>query len=65
MRAIGVDPAFSDSKTKKTQIVREMYVELLEDGTAYLTIQFSCPETDANQMRTCASSFFSNLQLVC
>jgi len=42
-----------------------MFVEVLDDGTAYLTVNFKCPESDANQMRTCASSFFSNLQLVC
>ena len=38
MRTIGVDPAFSDSKTKKNTILREMVVEVLSDGTAYLQI---------------------------
>lgn len=47
MRTIGVDPAFSDSKTKKCMIRRDMIVEVLEDGIAYLTISFKCPETDA------------------
>jgi hypothetical protein len=38
MRTIGVDPAFSDTKTKKTNIKREMFIEVLEDGAAYLRI---------------------------
>lgn len=48
MQTIGVDPAFSDSKTKKSQISRQMFVEVLDDGTAYLTVSFKCPECDAN-----------------
>ena len=47
MRTIGVDPAFSDSKTKKSLIRREMMVEVLDDGVAYLTISFKCPESEA------------------
>ncbi len=47
MRTIGVDPAFSDSKTKKSMIRREMMIEVLDDGVAYLTISFRCPESDA------------------
>lgn len=43
MRTIGVDPAFSDSKTKKSPIRREMLIEVLDDGTAYLTVNFRCP----------------------
>jgi len=65
MRAIGVDPAFSDGKVKKSTIEREMYVEVLDNGTAYLTIKFTCPPEDVNSMRTCASAFYTNLILVC
>ncbi len=45
MRTIGVDPAFSDTKTKKNTISREMLIEVLIDGTAYLQITF---RTDRN-----------------
>ena len=65
MRAIGVDPAFADTKTKKTSIQREMHVEVLDNGMAYLSIKFTCAATDVNSMRTCASSFYTNLTLVC
>ena len=65
MRTIGVDEAFSDSKTKKHSIEREMFIEVLDNGTAYLTIKFSCAPADINSMRTCASSFYTNLILVC
>jgi hypothetical protein len=65
MRAIGVEPAFSDSKNKKTSITRSMEVSVLEDGIAYLTVNFECNAADANQMRTCASSFYTNMMLVC
>ena len=65
IRAIGVDPAFTDSKTKKTSIRREMYIEVLDNGMAYLSIRFTCAAADVNSMRTCASSFYTNLTLVC
>ena len=45
MRTIGVDPAFSDTKTKKNTISRDMLIEVLIDGTAYLQITF---KTDRN-----------------
>jgi hypothetical protein len=65
MRTIGVDPAFSDSKTKKSSITRDMFIEELEDGTAYLSIKFTCNAGETNMMRTCASSFFTNMMLSC
>ena len=65
MRAIGVDPAFTDTKTKKTSIRREMHLEVLENGMAYLSIKFTCALADVNSMRTCASAFYTNLTLVC
>ena len=65
MKTIGVDPAYTDSKTRKTSIRREMRIDVLENGTAYLTIDFSCRGEEVNSMRTCASSFYTNLMLVC
>ena len=65
MRTIGVEPAFSDSKTKKSSIEREMHIDVLDNGVAYLTIKFTCAAADVNSMRTCASSFYTNLTLVC
>lgn len=65
MRTIGVEPPFSDTKNKKSSIEREMYIEVLDNGTAYLNIKFTCNPADVNSMRTCASSFYSNLILVC
>ena len=65
MRSIGVEPAFSDSKNKKTSITRQMEVQVLEDGIAYLIVNFYCDNEQINSMRTCASSFFTNMMLVC
>ena len=38
MRTIGVEPPFTDSKTRKSSIERQMRVEVLESGIAYLTV---------------------------
>ena len=65
MRTIGVDPAFSDSKTRKNTIKREMVIEVLSDGTAYLQVTLRTGRENAQQLRTCVSSFLTNLQLVC
>ena len=65
MRSIGVDQAFSDSKNKKSTITREMHIEVLDDGKAYMTVHFTCAPEDAQMMRTCASSFYTNLMLCC
>lgn len=65
MRTIGVEPAFTDGKNKKTSITRTMEIQVLEDGIAYLQVNFECNAADANQMRTCASSFYTNMMLVC
>ena len=65
MRTVGVEPAFSDTKTKKSSIERDMHIDVLDNGTAYLTVKFSCLDSDLNSMRTCASSFYTNLTLVC
>mmetsp|Transcript_39677 Transcript_39677/g.28670 ORF Transcript_39677/g.28670 Transcript_39677/m.28670 type:complete len:92 (+) Transcript_39677:145-420(+) len=65
MRSLGVDPCFADSKTKKSPIKREMSIEVLSDGVAYLCVNFACNKKDLNSMRTCASSFFTNLKLIC
>jgi len=42
MRTIGVDPAFSDSKNKKSTMTREMFIDILESGITYLTVKFIC-----------------------
>ena len=42
MRTIGVEPAFSESKNKKSSITRTMEVQVLEDGIAYLIVKFEC-----------------------
>ena len=70
MRAIGVDPPFMDSKTRKTTIKREMWVEDLDDGVAYLNIILSCiaeanDGKEVNSLRTCQNSMMNNLNLVC
>ena len=65
MRSIGVDPAFTDTKTKKSSIEREMFIEVLDNGMAYLTVKFFCAPTEIISMRTCASSFYTNMILVC
>lgn len=65
MRAIGVEPAFSESKNRKSSITRTMEVQVLEDGIAYLVVKFECSNSDINSMRTCASAFFTNAMLVC
>ena len=70
MQTIGVDPAFLDSKTRKTTVRREMWVEVLEDGVAYLNIVLSCVPTandgkEVSSLRTCQNSMMVNLKLVC
>jgi hypothetical protein len=42
-----------------------MHIDVLDNGTAYLNINFTCLAADVNSMRTCASSFYTNLMLVC
>ena len=70
MEAIGVDHPYQDTKTRKTSIERDLFVEVLDDGTAYLNVVLSCDET-ANEgievtcLRTAASSMIQNLKLVC
>ena len=65
MNSIGVDPAFSDTKTKKTSIVRDMKVVESMSGVANLEVKFSCNEDEVNSMRTCISSFVNNMGLIC
>ena len=65
MKTIGVDPAFSDTKNKKTTITRNMFTETLEDGTCYLNVEFQCDRAEAQSLRTCASAFYTNLMLIC
>jgi len=65
MRTVGVEVAFSDTKNRKSSIEREMHIDVLDTGAAYLFIKFTCNAADVNSMRTCASSFYTNLSLVC
>lgn len=65
MRTIGVEAPFSDTKNRKSSIEREMHIEVLDNSTAYLNIRFTCNAADVNSMRTCASSFYNNMILVC
>jgi hypothetical protein len=64
MNSIGVDPAYSDTKNKKTTITRTMKVRVSDD-IAYLDVEFTSDEEEVNSMRTCISSFVANLSLVC
>ncbi len=71
MKAIGVDQPFQETKTKKTSLKREMFVEVCDDGVAYLNIILSVdlksqPEKqELTTLRTAASSMLQNLKLVC
>ena len=70
MKALGVDPAFLDTKTRKTTIQREMYLEVLEGGVTYLNLILSCDDqvddgVEVKSLRTCATSHLNNLKLIC
>ena len=70
MNALGVDPPFMSTKNRKTTIRRQMDIEVLEDGVAYLNIELSCDEKseggiEIGSLRTCASSMINNLTLIC
>jgi hypothetical protein len=60
-----VDPAFSDTKNKKSSIVRKMVVRPTDTAVTYLDVEFQCNEEEANSLRTCVSSFVANMSLVC
>jgi hypothetical protein len=59
-----VDPPFTDTKTKKTSIEREMKVRN-SGAIVYLDVVFRCNEDEVGSMRTCVSSFVANLSLIC
>ena len=47
MRTIGVEPAFSDTKTKRSSIERAMHIDVLENGVCSISkvnqsINMSC-----------------------
>lgn len=66
MNSIGVDPAFSDTKTKKTSIKRDMKLRQVENSSITMVdAVFTCNEEEANTMRTCISSFVINMNLIC
>jgi hypothetical protein len=62
--SIEVDPPFTDTKTKKTSIVREMNLRSL-GNFVFLDVTFRCNEDEVGSMRTCVSSFVANMSLVC
>ena len=64
MRSIEVDPAFTDTKTKKTSIVRDMRVRETTK-IVFLDVIFRCNEDEVGSMRTCVTSFVANMSLVC
>ena len=63
-RSIEVDPPFTDTKTKKTSIVREIKVRN-SGAFFFLDVVFRCNEDEVGSMRTCVSSFVANLSLIC
>jgi hypothetical protein len=63
-RSIEVDPPFTDTKTKKTSIVREMKVRN-SGAFFYLDVVFKCNEDEVGSLRTCVSSFVANVSLIC
>lgn len=63
-RSIEVDPPFTDTKTKKTSIVREMKVRN-SGAFFFLDVVFRCNEDEVGSLRTCVSSFVANLSLIC
>ena len=63
--SIEVDPPFSDTKTKKSTIKREMTLRSIEGCTiTAIDVVFTCSEDELNSMRTCISSFVANMSLV-
>ena len=57
MNSISVDPPFSDTKTKKTSIFRDMRVRTDQNGKVYLDVEFRSNEEEVGSMRTCITSF--------
>lgn len=64
MNSIAVDPPFTDTKTKKTTIKRDMKTRQEATGT-YVDVVFTCNEEEVASMRTCITSFVTNMSLVC
>ena len=64
MNSIAVDPPFSETKTKKTTIQREMKVRK-DNEIAYLDVLFTSSDEEAGSLRTAITSFVTNLTLVC
>lgn len=64
MNSIAVDPPFTDTKTKKTSIKRDMKTRQEATGI-YIDVVFTCNEEEVASMRTCITSFVTNMSLVC
>ena len=69
MRTIGVDPAFTDTATRKTTIQRQMWIEEFEnEKVVYLNVLLSCDPaandgTEVGSLRTAISSLTTNVKL--
>ena len=65
MNSIGVDVPYLETQTKKTSIKRKMNVTEGDNGLAVLEVVLHCNENEVSSLRTCASSFITNLSLIC
>ena len=53
MNSIAVDPPFTDTKTRKTTIKREMNLRRVDDSTlTYLDVVFTCNDDEVNNFIT-------------
>ncbi|CDW77844.1 UNKNOWN [Stylonychia lemnae] len=66
--SIEVDPAFTDTKSKKTTIERQMSIRHIDDQNlnmpVYVDILFTSEEDEAASLRTAITSFVTNMSLV-
>jgi hypothetical protein len=65
LNSLQVDPPFQDTKTKKSSILRSMNIKSLEGEWVNLEIEFSSNEEEASSLRTCISSFVTNMTMIC
>ena len=65
MTSLGVDPPFTETKTRKSTIRRDLFLEELSDGVTYLNIVLTFDKKEVGSLRTSASSMINNLTLIC
>ncbi len=69
MNSIEVDAPFSDSKTKKTTIKRDIQIrqtDLSNDNTlVYMDVTFTSSDDESSSLRTAITTFVTNLSMVC